>query len=62
MTLPPRRERAQAWLRYEVYRLNHAWLQLTGRCPACRQRHGQHKFGCSRRPGKGIKLSVRREP
>lgn len=58
---PTWREKTGARLSYERYRLHNAWLRLTGRCPECRKRRGQHKFGCSRRPGRGTVISMVRE-
>lgn len=62
MQMPTRREILQARLDHKKAEMRIAWLRLTGRCPGCLQRKGQHKFGCSRRPGKGAVLyMVRKE-
>jgi hypothetical protein len=47
--------------RYSSQRHN-LWLRATLRCPGCRSRRPKHRFGCSRRPGKGLRISVYREP
>jgi hypothetical protein len=40
-------------------RVRAVWFRVRGRCPECQMRHA-HKLGCSRRPGRGMSLPVRR--
>jgi ribosomal protein S27AE len=68
MRPPARREVFPAHQRYYRSRLHFFWFKATGRCPQCsnrtflaRGRAGGHKFGCGRRPGKGLKISMRGE-
>lgn len=63
MTPPTLLEQVRADLEWYWYRTRNAMLPLFGFCPACPKRpFGVHKFGCSRRPGRGLRFSVRRDP
>ncbi len=55
---PPRGVFFLARLRYYESQCHNAWLRVTLRCPACHCRRPEHKFGCSRRPGKGLRIPV----
>jgi hypothetical protein len=49
-----------SWLSYYNYRLRRIWKLATFRCPSCPKRiRGPHKLGCSRRPGRGLSISMR---
>lgn len=53
-------EQFSAWLVYRGYRIRRRWL--TGQCPGCPKRwRGPHKFGCSYRPGRGLRINVARD-
>jgi len=39
-----------------------AFGRVTGRCPECKLRKDHHRFGCSRRPGRGQRFSMRGKP
>jgi hypothetical protein len=47
-----------ARLRYYNGRRHRLWLQATLRCPQCMSRRPKHRFGCSRRPGRGERFYV----
>jgi hypothetical protein len=53
------RERTGARLRWWQRQLYQAWCRRTGRCYGCGHRRDRHKFGCSYRPGRGERLSMR---
>lgn len=43
-------------------RVHRLGQRLRGRCQECDQKLPAHKFGCSRRPGRGLRISVHAPP
>lgn len=54
---------AKSWLRYRWDQVRASALNKTGFCSSCPKRpRGSHKFGCYRRPGKGLRFTMKGTP